>query len=337
MGTYIIKRIVLFLPTLIAITIVTFLISRLAPGDPAEAKAGAGGESQQADRQLTAENVRKIREQWNLDKPIHIQYLLWAKGIFTLDFGKSFKDNGPVMDKIAERIPITLWMSIGSVILAYLIAIPVGIYSAARPGTKVDRTVSTLLFMLYSLPSFWIGTLAIIFLCSVEYLKIFPSSGLHSIEFGANAPFWDRTVDLLWHIVLPLLILTYGSFAYISRQMRGAMLEVVRQDYIRTARAKGLSERVVILKHALRNSLIPIITLLTSILPALIGGSIVIEQIFTIPGMGKLGFDAVLERDYPIIMAELTISAVLTLISVLAADILYSVVDPRISLQNKSA
>jgi peptide/nickel transport system permease protein len=338
MGTYIFKRILLFIPTLIAITIVTFGISRLAPGDPAELKAGVGGENAQANRQVTGEIIKKIREQWNLDKPVPEQYFLWVKGLFTLDFGRSFKDNQPVMAKIAERIPITIAMSVVSVILAYLIAIPIGIYSATRPGTAVDRISSTTLFMLYSLPSFWIATLGIIFLSvGGGFLEIFPASNLYSVEFSEDWTFWEKAQDVIWHLTLPMLIYTYGSFAYISRQMRGSMLEVIRQDYIRTARAKGLSERVIVLKHALRNSLIPIITLLAGLLPALVGGSIVVESIFTIPGLGQLGFQALLERDYPIVMGELTISAVLTMLGVLVADVLYSVVDPRIAFSKKSA
>jgi peptide/nickel transport system permease protein len=336
MVTYIFKRILLFIPTLIAITIVTFLISRLAPGDPAELKAGIGGGGERAaDKQITEEMVQKIREQWNLDKPVWKQYVLWAGDMFTLDFGKSFKDNAPVLDKIMERVPITIGMSLISVILAYLIAIPIGIYSATHPGTWLDRLSTTGLFMLYSLPSFWIATLLIIFLAQPDYLQLFPSFGLHSTEYSDSWPLWDRMVDLLWHLALPMLVYTYGGFAYISRQMRGAMLEVIRQDYIRTARAKGLSDSVVIYKHALRNSLIPIITLLAGLLPGLIGGSVIVEQIFTIPGIGQLGFQALLERDYPIIMAELTIGAVLTMLGVLLADITYSIVDPRIAFTKK--
>jgi peptide/nickel transport system permease protein len=334
MGVYILKRILLFIPTLIAITLVTFGISRLAPGDPARVKLGAS-ENARADREASEAIVKKLREQWHLDKSIPEQYWLWVKGLATLDFGRSFKDNGSVTDKIMERMPVTLLMSVLSVILAYIIAIPIGIYSATHPGTWLDRASSTLLFMLYSLPSFWIATLGIIFLASPEYLKIFPTSNLYSIDVNESWTFFEKMGDLLWHLALPMAIYTYSSFAFISRQMRGAMLEVIRQDYIRTARAKGLAERTVIFRHALRNSLIPIITLLAGLLPGLIGGSVIVESIFSIPGLGQLGFQALLERDYPIIMAELTFSAVLTMLGVLVADVLYSVVDPRIAFSRK--
>ncbi len=337
MGTYILKRILLFIPTLVAITIVTFLISRMAPGDPAELKAGLSGGEQQVDRQMNEENLKRIREKWHLDEPIYMQYLYWVGDLVLLDFGNSFKDDGPVLDKILERIPVTLGMSIASIILSYLIAIPVGIYSATHPGTWLDKSSSTLLFMLYSLPSFWIGTLAIIFLCSPDYLNWFPAGKMYSTAYSDSWTFWEKMSDLLWHMALPILIYTYASFAFVSRQMRGAMLEVVRQDYIRTARAKGLSETSVILKHALRNSLIPIITLLGGLLPSLISGSIIVELIFTIPGMGLLSYFALLERDYPIIMGVLTLSAVLTMVGVLLADLMYSIVDPRIAFSKKGS
>jgi peptide/nickel transport system permease protein len=334
MTVYIVKRILLFIPTLLMITLVTFGISRLAPGDPAELKAGIGGEGQRADRAVTAAMVQKIREQWDLDKPLPVQYVKWVGKLFTLDFGKSFKDDKPVIDKILERVPITLLMSLISVVLAYVIAIPIGIHSATHPGSFLDRLSTTTMFMLFSLPSFWIGTLGIVFLSiGSGYIEWFPTSNLHSIDYSETWSFWDKAVDLLWHLALPMIIYTYGSFAFISRQMRGAMLEVIRQDYIRTARAKGLSEGAVVYRHALRNSLIPIITLLAGILPALISGAVIIETIFSIPGMGQLAVQALNERDYPIVMAELTFGAVLTMLGVLIADILYSVVDPRISFE----
>jgi peptide/nickel transport system permease protein len=336
MGTYLLKRILLFIPTLIAITIVTFLISRLAPGDPAESKVGIGGENRNPNQQVTEEMVQKIREQWDLDKPLHVQYFLWVGRAMTLDFGRSFKDNSPVLEKIVERIPVTLAMNLVSIFLAYLIAIPIGIYSASHQGTFLDRASTTVLFMLYSLPSFWIATLCIIFLTNPEYLQVFPPFGLYSNDYSDAWSLFDKMVDVGSHLVLPMLIYTYTSFAYISRQMRGAMLEVIRQDYIRTARAKGLGNRAVIYKHALRNSLIPIVTLLAGLLPGLIGGSVIVESIFTIPGMGLLGYQAVLERDYPIVMAILTIGAILTMLGVLLADVMYSVVDPRIAFSKKS-
>jgi peptide/nickel transport system permease protein len=258
----------------------------------------------------------------------------WVKRIFTLDFGDSFQDHRPVIGKIKERLPITLALNIISILLAYLVAIPLGIYSAAFQGSRTDRFITFTIFMLYSLPSFWVATMGIVFLCGGDYWHLFPPGGISSI-MATGLTFGQKVVDVGWHLVLPVACLTYGSFAFLSRQMRVGMLEVIRQDYIRTARAKGLSEWTVITKHALRNSLIPVLTIIADILPALIGGSVIIETIFSIPGMGRLGFEAILYRDYPVIMAVFTVSALLTLVGFLVSDLLYALVDPRISFKQR--
>lgn len=337
MTQYVIKRILLFIPTLIAITLITFAISHLAPGDPTELKVGVSNENMKADEksQLNQEAKNYYKKKWGLDKPIYMQYFIWLGNMATGDFGNSFVDNRPVMSKIMERIPITASIDAIIVILAYLIAIPIGIYSAARQYSIGDRLSTFMLFVLYSLPDFWVATMAIIFLANVEYIKIFPTSGLTTLgsdNWSLLARMWDR----LYHLILPVTASALASFAFLSRQMRGSMLEVIRQDYIRTARAKGLKEKTVVLKHALRNSLIPIITLLGGILPGLIGGSVIVETIFSIPGVGQLAFQALISRDYPLIMAELVLSAVLTMLGLLVVDILYAFVDPRIAFSKKS-
>lgn len=376
MFQYVVRRVLLFIPTLFLITVISFGISRLAPGDPAEMKAGVGNEgAQKGNAQLNETMIKQIRAAFDLDKPIWYwtlftdekdangqllplgdrltwrwngsenQYHRWLglpnadgkKGLLQLDFGKSFQDQRPVMDKILERMPVTITLSVLAILIAYTIAVPIGIWSAARPKSRADKVTSTFLFILYSLPSFWIGTMLIIFLGGGDFLDWFPNSGLHSMDYADDWTWWESTSDYLWHLALPLIVSTYASLAYLSRQMRGSMLEVIRQDYIRTARSKGLSERVVVLKHALRNSLIPIITMLASILPALVGGSVIVETIFTVPGMGQLAFQALTARDYPVVLAEFTLVAVMTLAGILLADILYSVVDPRISFSKKAA
>jgi peptide/nickel transport system permease protein len=338
MTTYVIKRILLFIPTLIAITLITFTISHLAPGDPTELKVGVSMESMKADEksQLNQQAKEYYKQKWGLDKPIYMQYLIWLANMVTLDFGNSFVDNRPVITKIVERLPVTVPISLSTIFIAYMVAIPIGIYSAARQYSFWDRFSTFILFVLYSLPSFWIATMAIVFLANVEYLKIFPTSGLFTLG-SENWGFWERTWDRIWHLILPIACYTYGSFAFLSRQMRGSMLEVIRQDYIRTARAKGLKEKTVVLKHALRNSLIPIITLFGNVFPLLVGGSVIIETIFSIPGLGQLAFQALVARDYPLIMAELVIAALLTLIGLLVVDILYALVDPRIAFTRKTA
>jgi len=332
MSTYILKRILYMIPTLFGITVVAFLIIHLAPGDPAAMKARAA--EGLTDQGISEEAIQKTRELYGLDKPLHVQYALWIKRIATLDFGQSIKFNRPVWDVLKERVPISIKLALTSILLAYVISIPLGIYSASHQYSRLDRTVTLLLFILYSLPSFWVATMLIVFVGGGDFLDIFPVFGLSSVG-AAGWTFWQRFWDAAWHLVLPVFCMTYGSLAVLSRYMRSAMLEVIRQDYITTARAKGLSERKVIYKHALRNSLIPIVTLLSGLLPALLGGSIIIESIFTIPGMGKLAWEAILARDYPVIMAELTIVSFLTLFGILLSDILYSVVDPRIAFERK--
>ncbi len=263
------------------------------------------------------------------------QYPRWLVNMLTLDFGNSIKDNRPVWDHIKEKVPVSLIFTLTSFILAYLVAIPLGIYSATHQYTTGDKVTTVILFVLYSLPNFWVATMAIVFFGGGDFLAWFPVSGLHSVgaeEMTRGA----YLLDFLHHVILPLIIWTYGSFSALSRYMRGSMLEVIRQDYIRTARAKGLSERVVTYKHALRNSLIPIITMLANLLPLAISGSIIIESIFSIPGMGQLAFNALLFRDYPVIMAVTTLSAILTLLGILLSDILYALVDPRISFTGRN-
>lgn len=338
MTQYVIKRILLFIPTLLIITVITFCVCRLAPGDPTEMKMGNTGETQKSDakNQINETTKKYYRQKFGLDKPLYMQYFIWIGNMLQGDFGNSFKDNRPVIEKIVERIPVTLGMNVVSFFLIYLIAVPIGIYSATKQYSLGDRVTTIFMFILYSLPNFWLGTLAIVFLCNVEYLKIFPTSGMTSNNYDQLTGF-AKIWDVAMHFVLPIVVLSIGSFAFISRQMRSSMLEVIRQDYIRTARAKGLSERKVILKHALRNSLIPILTLLGGLLPAMVGGSFIIETIFSIPGVGQLATQAIFDRDYPIIMAELFLVSFLTVIGILLVDILYSVVDPRIAFNQKSA
>ncbi len=356
---YIIKRILLFIPTLFIITVISFSISRLAPGDPAALKVGAGADGNMSSSTgINAKIIELVRKQWNLDKPVWQQYVIWLGDMLMFDFrdafangqtnlslvktrsmpyfGDSFQDNRPVMEKLIEKVPITLSMSVFAVFLSYIIAIPIGIYSATHQGTFLDKTSTYILFVLHSLPSFWVASLIITFVCNVEYLGLFPASGWRSVQFSENWSLSQKLYDIMIHMIMPMCAYVYGSFAYISRQMRSAMLETVRQDYIRTARAKGLSERTVIFKHALRNSLIPIITLFAGILPNLIGGAVIIETVFAVGGIGELSFKALVARDYPMIMAVFTISATLTLIGILISDILYSFADPRIAFSKKN-
>lgn len=256
-----------------------------------------------------------------------------TRGFLRGDFGISYFAKRPVSSVIWDGLTWTLLLSIMSIILQYLIAVPIGIYSAVNKDTNTDSAITTALFILYSLPTFWIGTLLIFFLCSAEYINLFPPFGLGDTTMADG--FFTRIGDIAYHLILPLFCYTYTSFAYLSRQMRGGMLSIMRQDYIRTAYAKGLPQKQVIWRHVFRNSLLPIITNFAYVFPALIGGSIIIESLFTIPGLGSITYNAVIQKDYPMVLATTMFAAVLTLIGYLIADILYAVVDPRISYSKK--
>ena len=340
---YLVQRLFLLIPTFIGVTFIAFFIIHLAPGDPAELRAGgglgaAGAEGLSTERRSAVDQALAAwRQQYGLDQPLHGQYWRWLRNLFTLEFGDSFKDNQPVWRKIAERLPVTIQLNVISIVLIYAIAIPLGIYSATHPYSFGDQITTFGAFMLFSLPSFWIGTLAIVFLCGGDFFYVFPPGGLTSVDYSLAWSLWQRFLDRLWHLCLPVSMLSYAGFASLSRFMRSSMLENIRQDFVQTARAKGLAERVVIYKHVLRNSLIPIVTIMASILPGLISGSVIIETIFSIPGLGQLGYEAVLARDYPIIMAVFTITSLLTLVSILLSDMLLTIVDPRITFSGRSA
>src|SRR5689334_4342146 len=313
------------IPPLWGIFPISFAIIQLAPGDPATLQLGdaAGAVRDQA---MAAQIIEETRKLYGLDQPLYVQYWRWLKRIVTLDFGESLRDHRPIIEKLRERVPVSIKLSGISLLLAYLISIPIGIYSSTHQYSRIDKAATVTLFALYSLPPFWLATMAIVYLGGGDFWNIFPVFGLQSV--GAERwSLWDRLVDQVWHLILPITCMTYYTLAALSRYMRSSMLEVVRQDFIRTARAKGLQERLVVFRHALRNSLIPIVTLMADLLPALIGGSIVVEFIFSVPGMGQLSFEAVLNRDYPMIMAIFTLSAMLTLAGILLADILYTIVD----------
>jgi peptide/nickel transport system permease protein len=367
MTTYLIKRTFLMIPTFLGITLITFFIIKLAPGSPISIKVQAAeGLKAQA---VSKEILDQMRKLYGLDTPIPgwyehfihhtnavvfgvtdpeernafrkvaewvgeswIQYTRWLKRVCRFDFGESFKDHRPVIDKIAEALPITLTLNLIELLIVYFISIPLGVFSALRRESLLDKIVMVDLFIFYALPTFWVAAILIMVFASADHLNWFPIVGY--VSDGADKLPWYKWVgNVAWHLVLPVTCMVYGGFAYLSRFSRANMLEVIRQDYIRTARAKGLPERTVIWKHAFRNSLIPQVTLMGTLLPALMGGSVIIEQIFSIPGMGKLGFESVLARDYPTIMAILSIEALLTLISLLLSDFAYVWVDPRISFE----
>lgn len=333
MKSYIAKRLLLMIPTLLGITFITYSMIRLAPGDYTQLKGGIDGAMKEG--ALSREIMDQERALYGLDKPIVIGYGEWLGRFVALDFGTSRKDGRPVSERIGETLPITIALSLITMIVVYIISVPLGIAAAVKKDSLFDRVSGLLLFVLYSLPSFWVGLLLLMYLAGGEYLNLFPLGGIAS-DWADEAGLFARLLDIMWHLVLPVITLTYGSFAFLARYTRANMLEVINQQYIITARAKGLSSGRVIFVHAFRNSLVPLITLMASLLPGLIGGSVIVESIFSIPGIGRLSFEAILSRDIPVIMAISAISAILTLIGILLADIMYAVADPKIRVEGKA-
>ena len=303
------------------ITIISFWVIHLAPGSPTDMETTLNPLAGAAARQ-------RLEVLYGLDRPLYVQYWDWLTRIVQLDFGNSMSaDSRPVLTKILERLPLTVGMNVVSLVLTLLIAIPVGIVSACQQDSLLDKSVTVLVFLGFAMPSFWLALLLMMFF-GIE-LQWLPISGLTSMNY-AQLSVWGKFCDLAKHLALPTLVYTVGGLAGMSRYMRACMLEVLRQDYILTARAKGLGATAVILRHALRNALLPVITLLGLSVPGLIGGSVIIESIFALPGLGQLFYGAVMARDYTLIMGNLVLGAVLTLVGNLLADFCYGLADPRI-------
>jgi len=326
MLAYVLKRLMLTVPLVIGITLITFSVVHLAPGGPVEVETEM---SMKASAQAR-ENLKKL---YGLDKPLHEQYFDWLKRLLLLDFGKSFVDGRPVISKIAERIPVTLEINLLSLILIMILAIPLGVLAATRQYSIFDKLSTVFVFIGFSTPTFWLALLCMI-LFGVT-LGVLPISGIRSIDTAGMGGF-EQGIDHLKHLILPVALSAFGGIAGMSRYSRSSMLEVIRQDYVRTARAKGLPESIVLRRHALRNALMPIVTILGLSVPGLIGGAVIFETIFAIPGMGQLFYSSAMSRDYPTIMGILVIGAVLTLIGNLLADVSYALVDPRIRVRGES-
>ncbi|MEI9475118.1 MAG: ABC transporter permease [Deltaproteobacteria bacterium] len=316
MASFVLRRLFQLFITLVGISIISWVIITQAPGSPIALTL---------DPKVSPKIIEQMMKNYDLDKPIYQQYALWLKKLFT---GKlySFKDGRPVMEKIGERIWNTLFLNAVATLIIFSLAIPLGVFSARRQYSFLDNLGTFGAYLGISIPSFWLAYLLI--LATVKLFG-YPVLGMRSFV-TEDFTTLEIVMDRLWHLMLPSIILAIGGIAGLSRYTRSSMLEVVRQDYVRTAKAKGLPEETVFYKHALRNALLPIITIFGFLIPDLIGGSIIMESVFAWPGIGRLSYQAVLARDYPVVMTILTISAVLTLIGNFVADILYAVVDPRI-------
>lgn len=320
MFSYLTKRMLLMIPLIFGITLITFTVIHLAPGNPVEVQT-------EMSLKVTAQAKENLKKLYGLDKPLHVQYFDWLARFAKLDFGKSFVDGRTVIDKIVERIPITLSINMLSMLIILIIAIPVGVLSATKQYSLFDKLSTVFVFIGFSTPTFWLALLLMI-LFGVN-MGLLPISGIQSIDVSEMGPF-ERVTDWIRHLILPVGISAFGGIAGISRYSRSSMLEVIRQDYIKTARAKGLNESKVIFRHAFRNALMPIVTVLGLSVPGLIGGGVIFETIFAIPGMGQLFYSSTMARDYPTIMGILVIGAILTLFGNLIADISYALVDPRV-------
>ena len=318
MASYLLRRILLAIPLLLGISTIVFIILHLAPGDPTTLYINPD---------VDAEIQESIRHNMGLDQPLHLQYVRWLGSFLTFRFGHSLTQHRPVAEILASALPNTVVLSLASLVIMFVAGVAVGAVSAVRRGTPADHVTTLATLFFYSVPTFWLALMLILLFS--ELLPILPAAQAVSVEH-ASLPLWGRWIDRLRHLILPSLALGLGGAAGIARFARGSMLDVLSQDYIRTARAKGLPERTVIWKHGLRNALIPVITLLGLYLPFLFSGAVLVETVFSWPGMGRVIVTAILQRDYPVVMANTFLFGVMVVLGNLLADVLYCLVDPRV-------
>ncbi len=357
MVSYVIRRLLLMLPTLLGITVLVFGVMAMAPGGIGANLMTRGGDLRPEERRAM---VEYLNQRYGLDQPMPLQYLRWLNNISPIgfathpdgsrgafgfkipDLGSSFVKNRPVLDLVGEALPVTLLLNALSVPLVFAGSILMGVYTARFRGGTLDVSISTVNLALWSVPTIWMGVLLIGFLASEQYLKWFPTSGLSSLraESWTFLPVWSPDgfqrgflLDTIWHMILPVVCLTYSGFAFLTKLTRSAVLENLQSDYARTARAKGASERAVLWRHVFRNSLLPLITVAASILPGLLIGSVIVETIFSIDGMGRLAVEAVQMRDREVVLSITLITGLLTLVSYLLMDICYALADPRVSYE----
>ncbi|MBC7371551.1 MAG: ABC transporter permease subunit [Bdellovibrionaceae bacterium] len=345
MFVYLVRRLLLMIPTLIGITLLTFVLINLAPGSPIEQKlqairfgstmggtgGGASGSSgSRTESGVSQEVVEALKKQYGFDKPLHVRYFIWLKNLSRFDFGDSFTYEEPVFDVIASKMPVSLQFGIASLFLTYLVSIPLGMRMAIKAGSNFDRSVGLALNFTYAIPSLVLGIILItVFAGKLDW---FPIGGFRSDnyeELTAAGQFVDR----LHHFILPLVCYMIGGFTQVSYLMRNSMLEVIKADYTRTARAKGLSERVVLYKHAMRNALIALVPGFASFFGVFLAGSLIIEKLFNLDGIGLLGYKSVLSRDYNVIMGLTFISSLVLLVGRVFSDVMYVLIDPRIDFK----
>jgi peptide/nickel transport system permease protein len=315
MGRYVIRRVLQAIPLLLIISAIGFGLYKVVPNSPFQAELALNPEA-------SPEDIARLEAKYGLDRPIHEQYLVWITNAVRGDFGRSFFTKRPVLEMIAERLPATLLLACSAFVISLAVGVPLGIYCALRRNTPIDSGVRAVTVFLTSFPSWWIGLICIIFLGG--QLRLFPQGGMYTIGHE------DDPLDRLWHLALPAMVAGIDGCVVYLRIMRSQTLETLRQDYVRTAHAKGLAQRLVMWRHVLRNAFLPVWTGFGGLLAALIGGSALLEYTFSWPGLGRLVLDSALKRDFPVILASLVIGATLILIGYIVVDIGYAWIDPRV-------
>lgn len=344
MFVYIARRILFMIPTFFGITLLSFLFINMAPGGPVEQRIQAirfgqgaaakesGSVSKRGDTGVNQEILEALKKQYGFDKPVHVRYGIWLKNIVQLDFGNSFTYEEPVMSLIASKFPVSMQFGVISFLLTYLVCIPLGVRMAIKANSFFDRSAQLILFFIYSIPSLILGIVLIVVFAGASYFDWFPTGGLYSDSYE-GLDFWGKISDRIQHFILPLTVYTIGGFTTLTMLMRNSMLDVTKQDYIRTARAKGLEDRVVYYKHALRNALIPIATGIGGFLGVFLSGSLIIETIFRLDGLGLLSYNSLIARDYNVIMALIFLSSMVLMLGRLVSDVILVFVDPRIDFK----
>lgn len=342
MTWYFLRRLMLIVPTFIGITILVFVVTRFVPGGPIERMIA---EAQQASMQqgsaqvssgvgaatLDDEQIRQLEEYYGFDKPILVSYWQWLVKVVQFDLGVSTRYSEPVWGTIKERLPVSAFYGIATMLITYFISIPLGYFKAIKHNGHFDHISSIVVFVGYAIPSYVVGIiLLVVFASNLEW---FPMGGFYGEEFEDLETSWERAGDVLYHAVLPLLAYVAGSFAVMTFMMKNSLMDNLAADYVRTAIAKGIPFRQAITRHAMRNSLIPIATHFGNNISVIIGGSFLIEKVFNIDGLGLLGYESIVERDYPIVLGVLVISAILQLVGNILSDICVAVVDPRVQFK----
>ncbi len=339
MTGYFIRRFLLIIPTFIGITMVAFVVMHFVPGGPIERQImaykmamsqGGGGSALGAfGTEIPPDALEEMKKFYGFDKPVHIRYLIWLNNIVHLDLGNSYTYQDPVWEVIRSRFPVSIFLGLTGFVLSYLVCIPLGVFKAIRHGSRFDWMSSALVFIGYSIPGWALGTALLVFLGGGSFWSLFPLGGFRPGNWEYLS-LWGKITGQIHHMFLPVVCYMVGSFATDTILTKNSLMENLGQDYVRTAFAKGLSERRVIFVHALRNSLIPIVTGLGHVISLILAGSFLIERVFNIDGMGYLGYQSVLQRDYPVALGILVISSLLMLVGNILSDMVYAVVDPRI-------